>query len=56
MRFEMRVDKVQRSGDRLFVILEGNDCSLRGYIDPSTDEVPDFGQVYVVEVGEADGR
>lgn len=52
MRFEMRVDKVSRSGDRLFVILEGNDCSLRGYVKP--DEAPDFQHVYEVEVREAE--
>lgn len=55
MRFEMRVEKVSRSGDRLFVILEGNgliDCSLRGYVSP--DDAPDFEHVYEVEVREAE--
>lgn len=52
MTFEMRVDKLNRSGDRLFVILEGQDCSLRGYVRP--DEAPDFEHVYVVTVEEAE--
>lgn len=52
MRFEMRVDKVSRSGDRLFVILEGHDCSLRGYVHP--DEAPDFEHVYEIEIREAE--
>lgn len=52
MRFEMRLDKTNRANDgKVFVILEGSDCSLRGYI--SADEVPDFQHVYVVEVDEA---
>lgn len=52
MRFEMRVEKVSRSGERLFVILEGADCSLRGYVSP--DDAPDFEHVYEVEVMEAE--
>lgn len=52
MRFEMRVEKVSRSGDRLFVILEGQDCSLRGYVRP--DEAPDFEHVYEIEIREAE--
>ena len=46
MTFEMRLDKINRSGDRLFVIFEGQDCSLRGYVRP--DEAPDFEHVYEV--------
>lgn len=52
MTLEMRLDKVNRSGDRLFVILEGADCSLRGYIRP--EDAPDFEHVYVVTVEEAE--
>lgn len=51
MKFEMRLDKVNRSGDRLFVIFEGSGCSLRGYIHP--EDAPDFEHVYEVEVREA---
>ena len=51
MTFEMRLDKVNRSGDRLFVIFEGQDCSLRGYIRP--EDAPDFEHVYEGEVREA---
>ena len=51
MTFEMRLDKVNRSGDRLFVIFEGGDCSLRGYIRP--EDAPDFEHVYEIEVREA---
>lgn len=53
MEFEMRLDKLSRSaGGRVFVILEGDDCSLRGYIE--ADEAPDFQHVYRVEVSEAE--
>lgn len=52
MEFEMRVEKVSRSSDRLFVILEGTDCSLRGYVRPG--DAPDFEHVYKVTVEEAD--
>ena len=51
MTFEMRLDKVNRSGDRLFVLFEGKDCSLHGYIKP--EDAPDFEHVYEVEVREA---
>lgn len=53
MKFEMRLDKVNRSGDRLFVLLEGQDCSIRGYIRADEGGVPDFEHVYEVEVREA---
>ena len=52
MTFEMRLDKVNRSGDRLFVIFEGSDCSLRGYISP--EDAPDFEHVYEIEIREAE--
>ena len=52
MTFEMRLDKVNRSGDRLFVIFEGLDCSLRGYIKPG--DAPDFEHVYEIEIREAE--
>lgn len=53
MTFEMRLDKLNRAGDgRVFVILEGRDCSLRGYIRP--EDAPDFQHVYEVEVREAE--
>lgn len=52
MTFEMRLDKVNRSGDRLFVILEGADCSLRGYIRP--EDAPDFEHVYEIVIKEAE--
>ena len=51
MTFEMRLDKVNRSGDRLFVLFEGKDCSLHGYIRP--EDAPDFEHVYEVEVRES---
>ncbi len=51
MKFEMRLDKINRSGDRLFVLFEGKDCSLHGYIKP--EDAPDFEHVYEVEVSEA---
>lgn len=51
MTFEMRLDKVNRSGDRLFVLFEGKDCSLHGYIKP--EDAPDFEHVYEVEVRES---
>ena len=53
MTFEMRLDKINRSGDWLFVIFEGQDCSLRGYVRADEGDVPDFGLVYEVEVREA---
>ena len=53
MEFEMRLEKLNRASDgRIFVILEGADCSLRGYID--AQDVPDFQHVYRVEVTEAE--
>ena len=52
MTFEMRLDKVNRSGDRLFVLFEGKDCSLHGYIKP--DDAPDFEHVYEIEIREAE--
>lgn len=52
MKFEMRLDKVNRVGDQLFVIFEGPDCSLRGYVKP--DDAPDFQHVYEIEVKEAE--
>lgn len=53
MTFEMRLDKVNRAGDgKVFVILEGADCSLRGYMRP--EDAPDFEHVYVVDVREAE--
>lgn len=53
MRFEMRLDKLNRAADgKVFVILEGPDSSLRGYVGP--DDVPDFEHVYEVDVREAD--
>lgn len=51
MTFEMRLDKINRSGDRLFVLFEGKDCSLHGYIKP--EDAPDFEHVYEVEVRES---
>lgn len=54
MTFEMRLDKVSRSGDRLFVLFEGRDCSLHGYIQAAEGDVPDFEHVYVVKVEEAE--
>lgn len=51
MTFEMRLDKINRSGDRLFVLFEGKDCSLHGYI--KSEDAPDFEHVYEVEVREA---
>lgn len=52
MTFEMRLDKVNRSGDRLFVLFEGKDCSLHGYIKP--EDAPDFEHVYEIEIKEAE--
>lgn len=52
MTFEMRLDKVNRSGDRLFVLFEGKDCSLHGYIKP--EDAPDFEHVYEIEIREAE--
>lgn len=53
MTFEMRLDKLNRAADgKVFVILEGPDCSLRGYVRP--EDVPDFQHVYEVEVSEAE--
>lgn len=53
MRFEMRLDKLNRAADgKVFVILEGSDCSLRGYMKP--EDVPDFEHVYEVEIREAE--
>lgn len=53
MTFEMKLDKVNRAaGGKVFVILEGPDCSLRGYVDAG--DVPDFEHVYKVEVREAE--
>lgn len=52
MTFEMRLDKISRSGDRLFVLFEGKDCSLHGYIKP--EEAPDFEHVYEIEIKEAE--
>ena len=48
----MRLDKVNRSGDRLFVLFEGKDCSLHGYIRP--EDAPDFEHVYEIEIREAE--
>ena len=52
MKFEMRLDKINRSGDRLFVLFEGKDCSLHGYIKP--EDAPDFEHVYEIEIREAE--
>lgn len=52
MTFEMRLDKINRSGDRLFVLFEGKDCSLHGYIKP--EDAPDFEHVYEIEIREAE--
>ena len=54
MTFEMRLDKINRSGDRLFVLFEGRDCQLHGYIKADDGEVPDFEHVYEIEIREAE--
>lgn len=48
----MTLSKLSRAGDgKVFVIFEGPDCSLRGYIRP--EDAPDFEHVYRVGVSEA---
>lgn len=55
MTFEMRLDKINRAGDsRVFFILEGAECSMRGYLHATEAGQLDFEHVYEIEIREAE--
>lgn len=55
MTFEMRLDKVNRASDgKVFFILEGAECSMRGYLRADEADSLDFQHLYEIEIREAE--